>query len=123
MKNEIIEEDKILNLVILLHEKVFKYLKQENQQNIIEEFVENIFILLYKNKSFFEKNKKWEKIEEDVEKILNFKKCDYPSLTNKIKFRYLDIVGENYLKIFCSIFKNGRSKNISIFKRINSRKQ
>ena len=82
-------------MVILLHTKVFKYLKQENQQNLIEEFVENIFILLYKNKSFFEKNKKWEKIEEDIEKILNFKKCDYPSLTNKIKFRYLDIVGEN----------------------------
>ena len=95
MKKKIIKEDKIINMIILLQEKIFKYLKEKNKQNKIEELVENIFILLYKNKPFFEKNKNWKKIEKSIEKILNCKKCDYPSLTNKIKFRYLDIAEYN----------------------------
>ena len=91
MKKNVIDIETILNFIILLHEKIFNLLKQENKHYIIEEYVENIFIFLNNNDSFFENNEKWIKINKDIEQILNFKKSEYPSLTNKIKFKYLDI--------------------------------
>ena len=91
MKKDVIDIETILNFIILLHEKIFNLLKQENKHYIIEEYVENIFIFLNNNDSFFENNEKWIKIYKDIEQILNFKKSEYPSLTNKIKFKYLDI--------------------------------
>ena len=95
MKKEVIDNKEIIKIILALHERSFKYLKEENNKNIIEEIVENIFIMLYGNKSFFENNENWEKIEKDIEIITSAKKSDFPSLTNKIIFRYLDIAELN----------------------------
>ena len=95
MKNEVIDNKEIIKIILALHEQIFEFLKEKNNKNIVEEFVENIFIMLYKNKSFFENNENWEKIEKDIEKITSAKKSDFPSLTNKIIFRYLDIAELN----------------------------
>ena len=95
MKKEVIDNKEIIKIILALHERSFKYLKEENNKNIIEEIVENIFIMLYGNKSFFENNENWEKIEKDIEIITSAKKNDFPSLTNKIIFRYLDIAELN----------------------------
>ena len=95
MKKEVIDNKEIINIIVALHERIFEYLKEENNKNIIEEIVENIFIMLYKNKSFFKNNENWEKIEKDIEIITSAKKGDFPSLTNKIIFRYLDIAELN----------------------------
>ena len=95
MKKEVIDQKEIIKIILALHERSFKYLKEENNKNIIEEIVENIFIMLYGNKSFFENNENWEKIEKDIEIITSAKKSDFPSLTNKIIFRYLDIAELN----------------------------
>jgi len=100
MKNEVVDNKEIIKIILVLHEQIFEYLKEENNKNVVEEFVENIFIMLYKNKSFFENNKSWEKIEKDIEKITSAKKNDFPSLTNKIIFRYLDIAELNQYKSF-----------------------
>ena len=95
MKKNVIETEEIIKIILSLHEQIFKYLKEPDQKNIIEEIVENIFILLYKNKTCFESHPEWEKIKTQIEIIINAKKSDYPSLTNKIIFRYLDIAEFN----------------------------
>lgn len=95
MKKDVIDNKEIIKIILALHEQSFKYLKEEKNKNIVEEFVENIFIMLYGNKSFFENNENWEKIEKDIEIITSAKKSDFPSLTNKIIFRYLDIAELN----------------------------
>ena len=95
MKKEVIDNKEIIKIILALHERSFKYLKEENNKNVVEEFVENIFIMLHKNKSFLENNENWEKIENDIGIITNAKKGDFPSLTNKIIFRYLDIAELN----------------------------
>ena len=95
MKKNVIETEEIIKIILSLHEQIFKYLKEPDQKNIIEEIVENIFILLYKNKTCFESHPEWEKIKNQIEIIINAKKSDYPSLTNKIIFRYLDIAEFN----------------------------
>ena len=95
MKKKVIDNKEIIKIILALHEQSFNYLKEEKNKNIVEEFVENIFIMLYGNKSFFENNENWEKIEKDIEIIKSAKKSDFPSLTNKIIFRYLDIAELN----------------------------
>ena len=95
MKKEVIDQKEIIKIILALHEQIFEYLKEENNKNVVEEFVENIFIMLHKNKSFLENNENWEKIENDIGIITNAKKGDFPSLTNKIIFRYLDIAELN----------------------------
>ena len=95
MKKNVIETEEIIKIILSLHEQIFKYLKEPDQKNIIEEIVENIFILLYKNKTCFESHPEWEKIKNQIEIIINAKKSDYPSLTNKIIFSYLDIAEIN----------------------------
>ena len=95
MKKEVIDNKEIIKIILALHKQIFQYLKGENNKNVVEEFVENIFIMLWGNKSFFENNKSWRKIEKDIEIITSAKKNDFSSLTNKIIFRYLDIAELN----------------------------
>ena len=95
MKKGVIESKEMIKIIISLHEQIFEYLKKPNKKNIIEEIVENVFIILYKNKNNFESHPDWEKIKNQIEIIINAKKSDYPSLTNKIIFRYLDIAEFN----------------------------
>ena len=95
MKNEVIDNKEIIKIILALHEQIFEFLKEKNNKNIVEEFVENIFIMLYNNKAFFKNSENWEIIEKDIEKITSSKKSDFPSLTNKIIFRYLDIAELN----------------------------
>ena len=95
MKKDVVDSKEIIKIILALHEHIFEYLKEENNKNIAEEFVENIFIMLHSNKQFFKNNENWEKIEKDIKKITSAKKNDFPSLTNKIIFRYLDIAELN----------------------------
>ena len=95
MKKEVVDNKEIIKIILALHEQIFEFLKEKNNKNIVEEFVENIFIMLYNNKAFFKNSENWEKIEKDIEKITSSKKSDFPSLTNKIIFRYLDIAELN----------------------------
>jgi len=95
MKKEVVDNKEIIKIILALHEQIFEYLKEENNKNIAEEFVENIFIMLHNNKQFFKNNENWGKIENNIEIITSAKKSDFPSLTNKIIFRYLDIAELN----------------------------
>ena len=95
MKKDVVDSKEIIKIILALHEHIFEYLKEENNKNIAEEFVENIFIMLHNNKQFFKNNENWGKIENNIEIITSAKKSDFPSLTNKIIFRYLDIAELN----------------------------
>ena len=95
MKRGVVDSKEIIKIILSLHEQIFEYLKEENNKNIAEEFVENIFIMLHNNKQFFKNNENWGKIENNIEIITSAKKSDFPSLTNKIIFRYLDIAELN----------------------------
>ena len=95
MKKNVIKNNEMIEIILELHKKIFKILKEENKKSIIEEIVENIFIMLYDNKSYFKDDESWKKIEDDINKLINAKKSDYLSLSNKIKFRYLDIAELN----------------------------
>ena len=86
VKNKMINSQLIEELIISLLEKLMKDL-QGDQQELVNEIVENLFILLYKNKDLF----KTDVITEHINTIISLKKKDYPSITKKIIFKFMDI--------------------------------
>ena len=92
VKNKVIKDEKMTQLIILLQKKMFKTLTEENKKKEAEEMAENLYILLYKNSSLFGGGEYWTEILNNVQKIPKLKTNDYPSLSNKIKFKHLDII-------------------------------
>jgi len=92
VKNKVIKDEKMTQLIILLQKKMFKTLTEENKKKEAEEIAENLYILLYKNSSLFGGGEYWTEILNNVQKIPKLKTNDYPSLSNKIKFKHLDII-------------------------------
>ena len=89
VKNNVIKNEKMIELIISLQEKMFENLMNTNKKREAEEIAENLYILLYKNKYLFEEQKQ---IFENIERIPDLNKKVYPGLTNKIIFKHLDIM-------------------------------
>lgn len=89
VKNNVIKNEKMIELIISLQEKMFENLMNANKKREAEEIAENLYILLYKNKYLFEEQKQ---IFENIERVPDLNKKVYPGLTNKIIFKHLDIM-------------------------------
>ena len=98
MNNDIIEENEILNLVANLKENMINLMGQENKKQEVEEFSENIVILLNGGKekleSFVTDGFNWDDCTMFIEKMTNEKLVNHPSLTNKVIFKFMDLEEE-----------------------------
>ena len=90
VKNKIINTERMTNLVLSLQEKLFENLKNKDKIKISEEIVENLYILL--NNKLLEDDKNWTKIFKQIKQVINFEKTKLPGLTNKIKFKHMDLL-------------------------------
>ena len=89
----ILDTSKMLQLVINLQEKLELLIKDANNKRIVEEIAENMFILITNGEKLFKlDNGDWEKIFNSIELISLMKSRDYPGLTNKTIFKYMDII-------------------------------
>jgi hypothetical protein len=94
MNNQIISEDKIMELTYDLLDNIYQMIKLDNKKNEVDEFVENISILY--NKTLFQNNIHkidGKNIEEIIQLLAHSKTKTYPSLSNKSIFKYMDILG------------------------------
>ena len=99
MINHIISEDEIIEIIKQLQALISSYLRKPEKSNEVEELTENLFIIVTKSKSYLGKGETksaWEGIIKNVEfvTILKPKMKDYPSITNKTIFKYMDIFEE-----------------------------
>ena len=99
MINHIISEDEIIEIIKQLQALISNYLRKPEKSNEVEELTENLFIIVTKSKSYLGKGETksaWEGIIKNVEfvTILKPKMKDYPSITNKTIFKYMDIFEE-----------------------------
>jgi len=83
--NKVIPKEVIINLSVDLLNKVFEIIEIENKKYEVDEIVENIFIL-YK--------KEWheQSFLQNIVKLSNYTSKDYPSLTNKSIFKFMDML-------------------------------
>ena len=91
---DIIDKTDMQNIIIDFIEQVKRDISKKDKTNHVEEIVQNISIMLLTGKSFLRKLDKWDTVAVEIE---NFSKMDtklYPSLTNKIVFKFMDLVDD-----------------------------
>ena len=70
---------------------------EENKLFMVEEVTENLYILMYDNIDFLKKkinHEDWDKINDLFSTMTYFNAKDYPSLSQKVLFRIMDIYDE-----------------------------
>lgn len=83
----------IKNFVGLLKNTIEK----ENKLFMVEEVTENLYILMYENIDFLQdeiNDGEWDEINESFSTMTYFNAKDYPSLSQKVLFRIMDIYDE-----------------------------
>ncbi len=102
-KNGFINKKFIVELLLKLLDIVYNQIEQSDKKNEVDELTENIAILY--NKEFIEEflenndnddeynvNYTDESIVDSIENLAKMKAKDYPSLSNKSIFKYMDMV-------------------------------
>ena len=96
MKEDMLEADSVVEIIVELQEMANSYIKQANKANELEELNENLFILLTNGKNVLSSHEKWESIVSHIKflSILKVKMKEYPSVNNKLIFKNMDILEE-----------------------------
>jgi len=99
MNNEVISETAIFELINTLRVNMLKLIDQDNKKEEVEEFAENIVILIIGGKDKLESSTldsvfAWDECTEFVETMTKRKVSNHPSLSNKVIFKFMDLEEE-----------------------------
>jgi hypothetical protein len=96
MKEDMLEPDGVVNIIVELQEMVNSSIKQANKVNELEELNENLFILLTNGRNVLSAHEKWDSIVSHIKflSMLKVKMKEYPSVNNKLIFKNMDILEE-----------------------------
>lgn len=99
MNNDVIMDIDILNLINNLKINMMNLMSIEDKKQEVEEFSENIVILIRDGQEKLESvtsddNFDWDNCVNFVEKMTSLKPNDYSSLTNKVIFKFMDLEEE-----------------------------
>jgi len=93
LKHEVITETVVMDMIIAMQELSEKYIEEENRKTEVEEITENLFLLITSSPSSLKTANLWTaKIEPDIRKFASYKSKDKASLSNRVVFKYMDIV-------------------------------
>tara|TARA_Y100001970_G_C14247261_1_gene869175 strand:+ start:3376 stop:4314 length:939 start_codon:yes stop_codon:yes gene_type:complete len=92
LKEKIIDNDKIIHLIDLLFLLQSKYINTANNSEILVEIIKNISIFLIDCNVLLQKDEKYSKFINIIRENLELKPLDTNSITNKIRFKYMDIL-------------------------------
>ena len=91
--NNILSKDRLVSLVHGMLVQIFCFIKEDSKKCEVDELTENIAILY--NKSFMASSSEYliddMTIEESIHRLAGCKAKDYPSLSNKSIFKYMDL--------------------------------
>lgn len=97
MNNNIISQDKIINIIKNLLNQINDFISQDNKKNEVDELTENVAIL-YKKKLFVSNEDinsellNGTTISQFIYKLAHSKSKNYLSLTNKSIFKFMDLI-------------------------------
>jgi len=93
LKNQVITEIVVMDMIMAMQELSEKYIEEENRKTEVEEITENLFLLITSSPSSLKTADLWKtKIEPDIQKFAAYKSKDKASLSNRVVFKYMDIV-------------------------------
>ena len=99
MNNEVISEKAIFELIETLKNNMLTLIDQENKKEEVEEFAENIVILINGGKDKLESSTtddgfSWDDCTDFIEDMTKRKIANHPSLSNKVVLKFMDLEEE-----------------------------
>ena len=91
---DIIDKVEMENIILNFIEKIKTDIDKENNINEIEEIVENLSIMINNGKDFLKNLSNYDNICNDIEVFSNMSVKNHISLSNKIIFKFMDLVDE-----------------------------
>jgi hypothetical protein len=92
MKTDILTKDTVIHIIQFFIEQTKQGIDMPGHTNEAEEITENIFILVTQSREQLEQIESWSAIIEQIAAFSKMKTKEHPSLSNRIVFKYLDIV-------------------------------
>ena len=93
LKTQVITENVIIDMIMTMQELSEKYIEEENRKQEVEEITENLFLLITSSPASLKTADLWKtKIEPNIRKFAAYKAKDKVSLSNRVVFKYMDIV-------------------------------
>lgn len=91
---DIIDKNDMIDIIIGFINKVKIDISLENKTNNIEEIVQNISIMITSGKQFIKGLPQYTEILQNIEHFANLSHKQYPSLSSKIVFKFMDLLEE-----------------------------
>lgn len=91
-KYNIVEIENIINIIISLQTDLLYSIDWNNESSKCEEISENICLFISNMCKDIIKHKSWKLIEDNINTIKNSSVKDVMSMTNKIKFKHMDMI-------------------------------
>ena len=92
LKKSLVESDEVLELVSRIKEQISENRDIENKSYLIEELTENLFIFISESNDTMKNHDEWNNIIDFVKEYSKYKSKDFSSITNRIIFKYMDMV-------------------------------
>lgn len=87
-----VEDNLIINLIKMLNDKLLKDSVHYLDNSPCEEYVENLYILISDNLNELKEGVYWDELLSNINFIRNIDKSIHKNITNKITFKYMDIL-------------------------------
>ena len=92
MKLNLIDVNDILKITKQIKSNMLKSIEEANNKNIVDEMSEVLYIILVNGVDHLKTlEKEWTDLKQFVKNISDFKTTNYPSITNKTIFKFMDI--------------------------------
>ena len=91
---EIIELEKMEKIMLDFIKKIHLYIDEKENENALDEIAANLVIMIQSSVSSFKLMKSHRNIFKDIEIISGYNVRNYPGLSNKTSFKFLDMVEE-----------------------------
>lgn len=92
MKEGVISNDKIVKIIKNTQKYLSEKISTEGNKEIVDELSENVYIFITNSNEDLEDEDDWDDIISEIERISKLQIKDYPSFTNKTKFKHMDIL-------------------------------
>ena len=94
MKEGVIEQNNMINNINHIQTLMFEKINDSGNKEIVDEMSENMYILIVNSYSELNEHSDWDDIVSNIETISKYKVKEYPSITTKTIFKFMDILDE-----------------------------
>jgi hypothetical protein len=91
MIRDMISQSEFIDLLKMMQETSLDYIDKENRVHEVEEITENVFLLVTHSKELLGTQDLWTPIKDHISHFSTLKAKDYPSLSNRCRFKYMDM--------------------------------